>query len=62
MKKDKNQYYLNETNPERMSEKINEYLSGLDMDPRMRIRIRFAMDEILLRIIDHFGNNQVADV
>ena len=58
MKKDKNQYYLNETNPERMSEKINEYLSGLDMDPRMRIRIQFAMDEILLRITDHFGDNK----
>ncbi|MBQ3790448.1 MAG: cation:dicarboxylase symporter family transporter [Lachnospiraceae bacterium] len=51
-------YSINESNIERMSEQINEYMSGLDMDPGIRYRIQFAMDELLLRIADHFGNDK----
>ncbi len=51
-------YSISESNIESMSEQINEYMSGLDMDPRMRNRIQFAMDELLLRIADHFGDEK----
>ena len=51
-------YLINESDIETMSEQINEYMSGLDMDPRTRNRIQFAMDELLLRIADHFGNDK----
>ena len=49
------EYRLNEESVDRIAEKIEEYLRGLEQERANILRIRLSMEEALLRWMQHFG-------
>ena len=47
-------YILDRAAVDMLSEEIQEFLEGIRLEKRNRIRIRFAMEDLLLRVCEHY--------